>query len=451
MTDFLDLTRELCGHSTGIVTEGNKAFFDRVDRELPLQLFSYRSGEEFNGWVVPHSWKVVKAEIRKEGEVVFDGTQHRLGVAHYSRSFRGTVNFDELKAHLFSNPNLPDAYMWHCSWLYRPWEEHWGFSAPHKLVASLGEGEYEIDLVTSFDEGEMLIAHHDHAGKSNKTVIFHSNHCHPNMANDGFAGTAVMIRLFQWLATQDTYYTYRLIIGPEHVGTVFYLRDQEPEEINRLVCGVFGEMMGTPGPFKVASTFTGDHAIDQVFRHVVGNYAENPAFVPFTKSVVNDETVWEAPGYEVPFIAVNRANHGSDPFPEYHSSLDSVDLMSHDLLDEFFEIFKKVIFVLENDSRIYRCFDGLIALSNPKTALYIDRIDPAVQDPKRGEESEKWGYLQDCVMRYFDGEMTILDIADKHELPFIEVFNYIKRYQEKGFIGLEHAPIEREPVRRVGR
>ena len=65
------------------------------------------------------------------------------------------------------------------------------------------------------------------------------------MANDGFAGTAVLVRLLQWLAVQDTFYSYRLVIGPEHLGTVFYLRDRPRADVDQMVGGIFEEMPGT--------------------------------------------------------------------------------------------------------------------------------------------------------------------------------------------------------------
>ncbi len=441
MPDFLELTRDLCAIPSGIVADGNDELFARIGRELPLTLHRWASGESYNGWVVPDRWTVEKAEIRKHGRLVFNGAENPLGVAFYSRSFRGTVGLAELKGHLFSKPDLPDAHMYHCTWLYKPWIENWGFCPPHRLVETLADGDYEIDLATSSEPGEMIVAEHKKSGCSPHTIIFHSNSCHPHMANDGFAGTAVMIRLFQWLAEQDTRYSYKLVIGPEHLGTVFYLRDHTPQQIDDYQCGVFGEMMGTPGPFKVAASFRGDHAFDRVFRHVARHYARNPEFVPFRQSVGNDEAVWEAPGYEVPFVQVNRALRWGYPFAEYHSNLDAPGLMSHDKLEEFYEVFRKVVFVVEHDVRMYRRFNGLIALSNPRYDLYVSRVSAV--GTEASEETEKWGYLQDCIMRYFDGSLTLLDVAEKHDLPFLELYDYVAGFERNGLVRLEFEPMSR--------
>ena len=44
------------------------------------------------------------------------------------------------------------------------------------------------------------------------------------MANDGFAGTAVLIEIMKYISTIKPFYSYRLIIAPEHLGSVFYLK-----------------------------------------------------------------------------------------------------------------------------------------------------------------------------------------------------------------------------------
>ena len=72
MTDVKTLTDDLCRYVTGVVTDDNEALFDRIKRELPLTLYRFRSGDTFNGWSVPDNWRVKRAEIRRDGKVVFD-------------------------------------------------------------------------------------------------------------------------------------------------------------------------------------------------------------------------------------------------------------------------------------------------------------------------------------------------------------------------------------------
>lgn len=49
------------------------------------------------------------------------------------------------------------------------------------------------------------------------------------------------------------------------------------------------------------------------------------------------------------------------------------------------------------------------------------RIDPAVNDSSLSDETERWGHFQDCVVRYLDGSHTVLDMAERHDLPYFDV------------------------------
>ena len=118
-------------------------------------------------------------------------------------------------------------------------------------------------------------------------------------------------------------------------------------------------------------------------------------------------------------------------------------------LEEMLVLLQKVVGTLEGNARAHRRFDGLVCLSNPKYDLYMERKDPSI-DKALPEDAEKWGYLLDCLLRYFDGSMTILDIAEKHDLPFDRVLRYVRRFEEKGLVRLEFAPIERRPPERRG-
>jgi hypothetical protein len=75
----------------------------------------------------------------------------------------------------------------------------------------------------------------------------------------------------------------------------------------------------------------------------------------------------------------------------------------------------------------------------------MERHDPTI-DKGLTDEDEKWGQLLDSLLRYFDGSMTVLDIALKHDLPFSRLMRYLKRYEERGLIDLRFAPIERNPI-----
>ena len=117
-------------------------------------------------------------------------------------------------------------------------------------------------------------------------------------------------------------------------------------------------------------------------------------------------------------------------------------------IEEMLVTLQKVVEVLEENSVVRRRFNGLICLSNPNYDLYMERPDPSVVKDLE-EDSEKWGHLLDCLFRYMDGDHRVLDIAERHDLPFDRLLRYLKRFEEKGLVELQFAEIDRQSVVRV--
>jgi len=449
--DFLDgndvqqLTEDLCRYTTGVVSEGNAAFFEKLQNYLPFTIHRYQSGLMYNGWTVPSLWKVKHSRIKKDGEIIYDCGSHHLGTAYYSKSFEGEIDYQSLKKHLVTSPRMPDALLYHCMWLYRPWAADWALSIPHRVYAQLTPGAYQVELQTSYEPGEMLVAEFEHKGRSDKTIIFNAHTCHPRMANDDMAGVALLIRLFQALSRQQTHYTYRLVLAPEHLGTVFYLRERTPEELGRFCGGAFIEMPGVSNPLKLTTTFLGGQAVDKAFGHAARAYGAPCRIMPWRNGAGNDETVWEAPGYEVPFVEMSRCGDPDDPYPEYHTDKDTAASMDTGALHAYCRVVTRAVGILENNCRLYRLFNGLICLSNPKYDLYFERPDPAVVKDIP-DDQHLWSRLFDSLLRYFDGSMTVVDIADKHDLPFDRVLAYVRKYEAKGLVRLEFDEATRPPI-----
>ena len=440
--DILPLMRDLCSFSTNVVADDNECLFARLRQELPFRRLGYPTGQTHNGWIVPSNWRVKKAQILQNGKVLFDGTTHPLGVGTNSVSFVGELTYEELRSHLVTNPDLPDAYMFHSIWQIRSWESDWVLCVPYQIYKTIGPGYYNIELVTEFEPGEMLVMEFEHCGRSDETIVFNTNTCHRTQANDGFAAVALLTRLFQQLSQQDTYYTYRLVLGPEHLGSVFYMRDQSRADIERMVSCVFAEMPGNLADLCATETFLGDQILDRAFSNILRHHSNGYRLVPWRQGAGNDETVWEAPGHEIPTVELTRSQYPNYPYREYHSSCDNPDLMDPKMMNEFYDILFRVVEVLEQDAVAYRHFEGLVCLSNPQYNLYFEREDPTIAKDL-SDEDEKWGHLLDSLLRYFDGSMSILDIAEKHELSFDALRRYLLKLQDCGLITLQHRPIAR--------
>jgi aminopeptidase-like protein len=270
-------------------------------------------------------------------------------------------------------------------------------------------------------------------GRSDETIILNAHDCHPGQANDDIAGVVVGVEVMRRLRERDNRFSYRLVIAPEHLGTVFYVADLPAEDRARLKYAAFLEMLGTRGQrLGLQESFTGDTEIDRAAWHVLSRTPGAERF-PFRKHVGNDETVWEAPGVEVPCVSISR-----HPYPEYHSSDDTDAIIDEAQLEGAADAVLRVLEVLEGNCTMRRRFDGLVALGNPRYDLYIGNLDPSLADSVSAQQVE-WNYLMDCLPRYFDGRMTVLDVAERHGLPFDDVLAYVREFERKGLVDLDPA------------
>ena len=422
-------------YNCGVVTPGNNALFRTMTQFLPFKIIGFKSGSEFNGWKVPKSWQVKKAEVRVNGNQLFDGTGHPLGVAALSKSFQGKMSWKQLKPHIHTRPDVPNAHGYHCMWQYRPWAADWCLCPPHSEVRKWPKnGRYEVNLETESKPGSMLVAEYHIQGRSDQTIVINAHTCHPMQANDDILGMAVAITLFQELRKRKNRYSYRLVLGPEHLGTVFYLSRMAEKERKKILGGYFLEMPGTRYPLKVASSFHGTAVVDYAIQEICERKKIRWRKVGWRKGAGNDETVWEAPGYEIPFVEVSRCKETFDPFQEYHTSEDNLQKVHWGKVEEFYKVIGQSIEEIDKSVFYKRKFIGLPCLSNPKIGLYIERPDPAVEKKVKQDESGLGGF-GDSVLRYLEGSTSIKMAAKKHGLPVVFVSRYFGALHRRNLVG----------------
>jgi hypothetical protein len=75
---------------------------------------------------------------------------------------------DRRRGQRVTNPLLPAVYMFHCTWQYPPREADWALSVPYNTYQTLGRRRYRVELRTEYAPGEMLVAHRDKRGCSDR-------------------------------------------------------------------------------------------------------------------------------------------------------------------------------------------------------------------------------------------------------------------------------------------
>jgi hypothetical protein len=91
--------------------------------------------------------------------------------------------------------------------------------------------------------------------------------------------------------------------------------------------------------------------------------------------------------------------------------------------------------VLETDSVVHRRFNGLVALSNPRYDLYVERPDPVVEK-NLTERDIRFGQMQDRLPRAFDGARTVFDIAEAFGVSYTRLREYLRRFEDKDLVAL---------------
>ena len=428
MDDILGLVRRLYPYPYSVAAKGNDDALPVWRAEVPFEVHEYPSGAELNGWSIPTGWSVETAEIRKDGELVYDAAKSPLGVATLSQSFCGRLGLQELKEHLYYSDTDADAIVYHWGALYRNQEEgEWGICAPRRLVESLPEGEYEVNLVTRTVPANMKVLDYLLPGKSPRTVLLNGHNCHPFQANDDISGCAVGITVMKRLAAlPERRYSYRLVVAPELIGTMFWL-DGLGEAARNIACTIMLKSVGNDRDLQLQESFSGESLIDQAAHHVFGHRYGTYHSAPFRKIHGNDETVFEAPGYEIPSICVTRW-----PFDQYHTDKDTPDTLSESRLRDTADAVFEVCMAFDRDVRLRATFTGLVRLSDPRYDLYMPAAAPGLDREEHTEEMARWNWLMNCLPRHLDGRTGLLKIADLYGLPLAEVHAYAMKWVERG-------------------
>ena len=394
---------------------------ERLCEELDFTVHSFGREDEHNGWVLPPRYEVRSATISRGGEIIYDGAAHPLGVVCHSTSYHGTVPGPVLKQHCWYDHRYPEAIPYHFRHSYRPWERSWGFCMPRMIFDTLDDGEYRVDIEVEEGSPELKVLEYVVPGASNKEYVFCAHLDHPGMANDDLAGCAVGVDLFKQIRQMKPNFTYRLLLVQEIVGSQFYLNRFRSDD---MLAGVFLEMLGVDVPLTVQQSYRGQTMIEQHLSAVLAEQSREFATVGFREFVGNDEIVFESHG--VPMCSVTRS-----PYPEYHSSYDTIDIISKERLAEAHEALLGLVESVDVEIYVEKKFDGLFCLSNPRYDLYIDADQVAFEEHNTNPLRDLMEYLSVLPKGAY-----LADLCRDFGVGPEPVLEYLKRWEDAGLLVL---------------
>lgn len=421
------VVRELYPICRSITGDGLRRSLRILQRIAPLSLHEVPSGTAVFDWVVPREWNLRTARLTApDGEVVVDAERLNLHVLNYSVPFRGKVRLEELEKHLHSLPEHPSLVPYRTSY----YKEAWGFCLSQEQRARLRPGEYEVAIDTSLTAGSLTYGELVIPGASPDEVLISAHCCHPSLANDNLSGMVLAATLARILGGVALRYTYRFVFVPVTIGSITWLALNE-EPARRIAHGLVVASVGDAGRLTYKRSRRGGAEIDRAVVHVLAHCGQDYEVRDFTPYGY-DERQYCSPGFDLAVGSLTRTPYGE--YPEYHTSGDNPDLVRPDRLVDSLRRYLEVFEVLEGNLT----YVNLSPKGEPqlgKRGLYASVGGQSHTVP--GQMAFLW------VLNLSDGRHSLLDVAERSELPFTEVRRAARALERAGLLAARDPAAER--------
>lgn len=403
MHDLMARLWPICRSLSG---QGVRDTLDMLAGELPgLARHAVDSGQKCLDWVVPNEWNIRDAYIvAPDGRRICEFRRNNLHVMGYSVPVDAEMSLDELQPHLYSLPDLPTAIPYVTSY----YKQRWGFCISEVERAQLSPGRYRAVVDSTLAPGKVNFADLVIPGDSDEEVLLSTYVCHPSMANNELSGPVVATYLAKWLMAQPRRrYTYRFVFIPETIGSIIYLSRHIEHLQRKVVAGFMVNCVGDERAYGFMPSRTEDSLSDRAGRHALRHHAKSYETHSFLMRG-SDERQYCSPGVDLPVASIFRSKY--DTYPEYHTSLDDMTLVTPAGLLGGLQAFQRALQVIEAN----RTFRAQI-LGEPN--LGSRGLYPTLST--KDSFNIVFGLIN--VFAYSDGRRDLLEIADLLNLPVWEL------------------------------
>jgi aminopeptidase-like protein len=402
----------ICRSITG---DGLRQTLNRIGEIIPIEIHEVPTGAQVFDWTMPREWNVRDAWVKNAaGEKVIDFQRSNLHLLNYSIPIRQKMPLAELREHLHTLPDRPDWIPYRTSY----YEETWGFCLSANELARLEDGEYEVCIDASLQDGSLTYGEYYLRGKRTDEVLLSCHACHPSLCNDNLSGVALVAAIAEMLQGVALEYSYRFLFIPGTIGSIAWLARNEQQAF-QIRHGLVAACVGDPGKFHYKRSRRGNAEIDRAVTCVLKTSGEQFDVRDFTPYGY-DERQYCSAGFNLAVGSLTRTPHGE--FPEYHTSADNLDFVRPQSLAGSLAIYVSVLRTLENNGRYIntspKCEPQL-----GKRGLY--RTLGGLPNAGQIEMALLW------VLNFSDGDHTLLDIAERSKLPFDTIHHAAQLLIEK--------------------
>ena len=389
-----------------------------------LTLHQVPSGTEVFDWSIPKEWHVREAFIETpNGERICEFAQNNLHLIGYSQPIDTTLSLADLQLHLHSLSDQPDAIPYVTSY----YSENWGFCLPHTLRQSLPEGTYRVRIDAQHFDGNLTYADLLIHGQSSDEILFSTYVCHPSMANNELSGPVVAEALAQYASKlQDNHYSYRFVFVPETLGALTYLSASLENLKSHVKAGFVLTCVGDERTWSYMPSRRGETLADRAVLQACNELGISPTHYSFLQRG-SDERQYCAPGIDMPVCSLMRSKYGT--YPEYHTSLDDLSLVTPTGLDQTIAAYKRVIDILEANQT-----PQTLTLGEPqlgKRGLYsnLSKVGSAAG-----------AMTMRNLIAYADGTLDLIALADLFESDVSELAEIAHLLSKHGVMSCTRVP-----------
>jgi len=417
--EIYELCRKLFPICRSITGDGVRETLEILREYLPdLKVFEIPTGEKCFDWEIPKEWSVRDGYIiAPNGEKIVDFQNSNLHIVNYSVAVNRKISLDELQGHLYSLPEQPDAIPYITSY----YKERWGFCLTENQRKTLAPGEYQVVIDSDLKDGNLTYGELILEGESEREIFISTYICHPSMANNELSGPAVTTFVAKQLKElKNRKYTYRIVFVPETIGSIAYLSRNLDALKKNVVAGYVLTCIGDDRAYSFLPSRQGNTISDKTALHVLKH--SQPEFIRYKfLDRGSDERQYCSPNVNLPMASLMRSKYGE--YPEYHTSLDDLNLISPNGLQGGFEVVQKCLECLERDEILRTTVCGEPQLG--KRGLY----------PTLGTKENSF-QVRDMLnlLAYADGNLTLLEIAEKIEVPVWSLYSLIEKLKAENLL-----------------
>jgi len=395
IAELYPICRSITGH-------GFRESLDILRQHIPLEVHEVPTGTPVFDWTVPKEWNIRDAYVKNAiGEKVIDFKQSNLHILNYSIPIQQKLSLRELKDHLFSIPEHPDWTPYRTSYYH----QNWGFCLSHRALERLEEGEYEVYIDASLEDGHLTYGEYYLPGETDDEILLSCHGCHPSLCNDNLSGVSLVTFLAKHLSQLPLKYSYRFLFIPGTIGSITWLALNE-ENVSKIKHGLVVACVGDSGRLTYKRSRRGEAEIDRAVTHVLKHAGQDYEIRDFSPYGY-DERQYCSPGFNLAVGSLTRTPHGC--FPEYHTSADDLDLVQPEYLSDSFAKYLAVLKILESNQTYLN--------TNPKCEPQLGRRGlygafGGKKDTQVKELAMLW------VLNLSDGHHSLLEIADRSGIEF---------------------------------